>query len=626
MKKTINVNLAGQPFIIDEPAFEILHHYFEALKEKFNNEEERKEILADIEARAAEVFVEKLGKTRSVVNEEDVTSLITMMGKPEDIAGEADGTAPNQNATKSNATGQGPSFVRGSGEKKLFRDPDNKKVGGVISGFCHYFGWGDPTWIRIAVVAIILLSMFASLGIGFPIVVIYFLLLIVVPEANTSAEKLQMRGEPVTIQNIEKEVRDAMTTAGQSVNSMLKDQSLMGRILHVLLIVLKTISKIFSVILLFICACIMLVFLSVLFGYSSLSGVSFSDLGHLIISNDSIMLIFYIAATLVIIIPLIAVMYDMIRFLANSKVKNPVLKKGLWITWTVAIISLFIFVATVAKSFNILESKSSKTVMTMPSTGTLHIQLADGNGKLLSGSNDDAESITGLKLFNVSPVKTENGFAFSDIKLEITTSPDSNYYMERIYSSRGSVSSDAFKNIESIRYMASQDDTLLNLDNKFEIPKHGKWRVQTVKIKIYVPEGKRVSFANNVDELAISVKNKDRDYDNDALKNETLQVSGGKLTCTDCQETVVIEKNNDDDSDDENNNTVVNINNKSVHMNHDGKDEHLKDVSVKVNQNGVTVTGKNQKDEDVKVKVNQDGVKMITTDSAGKVTITKKTK
>jgi phage shock protein PspC (stress-responsive transcriptional regulator) len=564
MKKTINVNLAGQPFIIDEPAFEILHHYFEALKEKFTNEEERKEILADIEARAAEVFVEKLGKTRSVVSEEDVNSLIAMMGKPEDIAGEADGTAPNQNATRSDTPGQGPSFVKGSGEKKLFRDPDNKKVGGVISGFCHYFGWGDPTWIRIAVVAIIALSMFASLGIGFPIVVIYFLLLIVVPEANTSAEKLQMRGEPVTIQNIEKEVREAMTTAGLSVNNMLKDQSLMGRILHVLLIVLKTISKIFSAILLFICACIMLVFLSVLFGYSSLSGVSLSDLGHLIISNDSIMLVFYIAATLVIIIPLIAVMYDMIRFLANSKVKNPVLKKGLWITWTVAIISLFIFVATVAKSFNAVESKSSKIALAMPSSGILHIQMADGNGRLLSGSNDDDENISGLKLFDVSPIKTENGFAFSDVKMEITTSPDTNYYMERIYSSRGSVSSEAFKNIEYIRYMASQDDTLLNLDNKFEIPKHGKWRVQSVKIKIYVPEGKRVSFANNIDNLPITVKNKDRDYDNDALKNETLQVQGGKLTCINCKETVVIE-NNDTDEDHDSSNTKINIKIKCKH-------------------------------------------------------------
>ncbi len=138
MKKTININLAGQPFIIDEQAFDILHHYFEALKQKFTNESEQKEILSDIEARVAEVFTQRIGKTRSVVNEEDVVYIISLMGRPEDIAGETESPAAGQE-TKS--TTSFSTTYTGPAEKKFFRDPDNKKVGGVISGLCHYFGW-----------------------------------------------------------------------------------------------------------------------------------------------------------------------------------------------------------------------------------------------------------------------------------------------------------------------------------------------------------------------------------------------------------------------------------------------------------------------------------------------------
>ena len=103
MKKTININLGGQPFIIDDHAFELLHSYLENLKEKFTNEAEQKEILSDIEARVAEVFAQRLGKSRAVVNEEDVTYIISLMGKPEDIAGE-----PETQDAGQKAKGAGP--------------------------------------------------------------------------------------------------------------------------------------------------------------------------------------------------------------------------------------------------------------------------------------------------------------------------------------------------------------------------------------------------------------------------------------------------------------------------------------------------------------------------------------
>lgn len=613
MKKTININLGGQPFIIDEQAYDMLHRYFEALKLKFTNEAEQKEILSDIEARVAEVFAQRLGKMRAVVSEEDIEYIISLMGRPEDIAGETDAASAGQQAksTASSASYTGPI------EKKFFRDPDNKKVGGVISGLCHYFGWSDPTWIRVAV---IVLSLFSGFSLGFPIAVIYLILLIVVPEASTSAEKLQMRGEPVTIQNIEKEVRDAMTTAGHSIHSMVKDNNVWSRIVDIFVAIVKVFARVISVILLLACAAAMLFFLLSMFGYAVISGISLSELAHLLVANESILVLLYITVILFIFLPLIAIMYDVIRFLARSKAQNPTFKRALWILWGATWVSLFIIVPLLIKSFNSAETQNIKVPITALSTGTLHIQLTDATGKVVPTRKDHEDDNDLGDIFHPSPAKTENGYAFNDIKLEITVSPDSSFHVEKIFYSRGANSADALKNIDGIKYSLSQKDTVLNLDNKFEIPRRGKWRVQSVKIRVFVPEGHKVSLAENIDELSISVKNKDRKYDDDILAGKTLIVRNGKVTCDECKET---DEDEPDDKRGKHHNTTININKNHIHISKDGQTEDQKDVSVKVNQNGVIVTGQNEKDEKVKVKVNDQGVKIITIDTNGNTTIKK---
>ena len=88
MRKTLNINLGGMAFIIDENAFELLHNYLEALKRKFSNETEREEILNDIEARIGEMLNQKLADRKEVVGVAEVQDVMDAMGKPEDIAGE----------------------------------------------------------------------------------------------------------------------------------------------------------------------------------------------------------------------------------------------------------------------------------------------------------------------------------------------------------------------------------------------------------------------------------------------------------------------------------------------------------------------------------------------------------
>ena len=129
MKKTYNINIAGQAFIIDEEAFETLNQYLEALKKKFSNQQERDEILSDIESRIAEMLNQKLNDRKEVVGLADVNEIISTMGKPEDIVGE--GADSSNSSTENNQT----TFTAGNAtepKKRLFRDPDDAKIGGVI--------------------------------------------------------------------------------------------------------------------------------------------------------------------------------------------------------------------------------------------------------------------------------------------------------------------------------------------------------------------------------------------------------------------------------------------------------------------------------------------------------------
>jgi hypothetical protein len=236
-------------------------------------------------------------------------------------------------------------------------------------------------------------------------------------------------------------------------------------------------------------------------------------------------------------------------------------------------------------------------------------------------SPDDEEfssvvHITGL-------TRTEYGFAFSDIKLEIAVSPDTNFYVEKVAFSRGASFADAGKNIQLMHYKFSQTDTTLNLDDKFELPKDGKWRGQRLKIRIYVPEGKRISFAENVGQIEASVKG--NEYFDDELPGKTLQVEGGKIKCPDCKEKVITDENADEDVPDapeapDAPDAPEAPGGKSTGSKH----ENLKNVSVNINQNGVSVTGDDDKDGKVKIKVNDKGVKIITTDSNGNTKVTKK--
>ncbi|MBS1683271.1 MAG: PspC domain-containing protein [Bacteroidetes bacterium] len=605
MKKTININLGGQPFIIDEPAFDMLHHYFESLKQKFANENEQKEIIADIESRIAELFTQRLGKTRAVVGEEDVIYVTTLMGRPEDIAGEPDTAGAGTQANTTIYT-----TASGKVEKKLFRDPDNKKVGGVISGLCYYFGWGDPTWIRIALAGVLVMTIVFKFGIGLPIAVIYLILLIVVPEATTSAEKLQMRGEPVTIQNIEKEVRDAMNTAGHSMNTLLRDD----KVRNGLSTAARAFAKIFLVFVLLFCTGSLIVLAMVCLGLSIFSAASLSDLTRLFVSSRHMITMFNVGLFLAVGIPLISVMYDSIRFLTDSNVKNPILKKVFWGGWFIGLALLAFSSWSILKDFAASDTVQDKVQLVTPAGGTLHVQMADTLGHIIA-INDEDESGSSSFTWMAGMATTDFGYSFSDIKLEVVPSPDSNFYVERVAFSKGASFADASKNIKMIKYRFSQSDSLLNLDSRFELPKDGKWRDQHIKIRIYVPEGKRLSFAPSVDAMEVNVKSDDY-TDDGVVSGKVLQVEHGKLMCTNCKERMI----SDDESDlpePPEAPEAPGVPGEHFKVRTDKDSDELKDFTVNINDKGMEVRGKNAKNQNVHVQINEHKMSVSKTDAQG---------
>ncbi|MDR0729172.1 MAG: PspC domain-containing protein [Prevotellaceae bacterium] len=171
MKKVITANIGGKSFIIDEDAFAQLQDYLEYFKATITDPKEVEEVMTDIEIRVAEMLQERLRNEMQSVNCAMVDVVVTQLGKPK--------------GWKDN--------LRTPERRRLYRDPDHRLVGGVCSGIAAFFGF-DIALVRL----VFLLSLlFVLTGLW-----VYLILWLVVPPARTISEKLEMRGEPATAENI----------------------------------------------------------------------------------------------------------------------------------------------------------------------------------------------------------------------------------------------------------------------------------------------------------------------------------------------------------------------------------------------------------------------------------------
>lgn len=189
MKITVSIDLGGYSFNIDEDAYAELKRYLKNLELHFAEEESTSEILSDIETRMAELFRGRLTAYKHVITMDDVRYVISVLGTPEDISDNEGRSARDKFASP--------------GYHRMYRDPDKRIIGGVCAGMGAY--WNLEPWI----VRIIFLALAMGGGLG---ILLYLILYIVIPEAKTTSQKIEMKGEPVNIHNIKESVKKEFDT------------------------------------------------------------------------------------------------------------------------------------------------------------------------------------------------------------------------------------------------------------------------------------------------------------------------------------------------------------------------------------------------------------------------------
>jgi phage shock protein PspC (stress-responsive transcriptional regulator) len=207
MNKVISINIGGSIFQVEENAYSRLNEYLNSLKQYFMNKPEGNEVITDIENRIAELLQEKINPMKSAITLDDVNEVITSMGSPKDFASEEEAEEPKQEDPAAQTGPQTNQNVR----SRIYRDPDGRVLGGVCSGLGYYFNI-DPLWIRL----ILVILLFA----GGSAILIYIVLWVIIPEAKTTAEKLQMKKEKINVDTIQKSVQTEFNKMKDNVKSV----------------------------------------------------------------------------------------------------------------------------------------------------------------------------------------------------------------------------------------------------------------------------------------------------------------------------------------------------------------------------------------------------------------------
>ncbi len=516
MKKTVTINLAGVVIRIDEDAFEQLQEYLNKIKVHFSSAEGRDEIMADIESRIAELFQEmKL----EIIGTKNVAQIISVMGSPEEYLDEDDNEEKQE-------------IKQEKIKKRIFRNPEEKMLGGVCGGLGSYFNL-DPVWFRLAFVIGTLVG-----GTG---ILIYLVLWIIIPEARSTSDKLQMQGEPITAENIKKtvlvekvkEVKSSINNLGTNkIFSVLKNvlQLVMQLFKKIIELVFKLIKPVFGIIFLVSGICLTLMLVFIFFGVSWVGGIfnlgDGSGLGYMFDSLISFHPVGHwmalIGLLLLIGIPIFQIMYFSLRLLFGLDRQPRSLKAvftGLWITslLIVIIFSMFSF-----SQFRIKGYAEEKIILKDIKTDTLFLSLVED--PIYSRHDRGRNFIYSEK---------EKLMHSSEVDLDIQYSSEDNYYLEIYKTALGSSRKTARSMASEILYDYHAETDQIRFSNNLSIPQGSPFRFQEVDLTLFVPRGKAVFLDNSLKYLIHNVHNTTNTYDRDMV-NHTWLMTGKGLECTDC--------------------------------------------------------------------------------------------
>jgi len=527
MKKTFTINISGSIFHIDDDAFEKLQRYLQMLNRHFGTAAEGQEILQDIEARIAELLIERTGNKLEVVTDLMVDEVMARMGKAEDFMEPGDEQpSATPGAEEASITGDQP--VR----KRLYRDGDNRVLGGVCSGMGAFFNM-DPVILRVIFFLIFFL-------IGPFNILLYAILWISVPKAKTTAQRLEMRGKEATISNIEKSIKEEMKEVGESYNKFMnspdydKGSSRMNRLGDVagssLKVVLRVIVLLFGAALILIGIASLIGFVTTMvMGHSFLHGGMWnfgwdSDINMANLMNHFVSPGAYTISLITILImvgiPILVLLFMGTKLLFRYKTNNKMIGLGTFGVWLLALVTLIIVAANQAGNFSKQTSQTVTQSMECIHCKTIYL---DMNDDLYESLIDNNININRMKVAEVNG--KEKLLGRPSFKIEKSTTGE--FLLQIKKGARGSNTLDAQHNVEQMTYNFEQKDSTLQLDPYYLLNDNARWRDQEVAIILKVPEGKSIFMNEKMKSIIKDIENVNNVWDGDMVNKYWTMTPNG---------------------------------------------------------------------------------------------------
>jgi phage shock protein PspC (stress-responsive transcriptional regulator) len=463
MKKNFSVNIGGRIFNIDDDAYECLNSYLARLRNFFAADQGYDEIIADIEMRIAELLEQRAEQGQPIITLKHIEEVIANMGEPDQLS---------DSETEKPKTAPG---IKTRG--KLFRDPDNRQIGGVAAGIAAWFGI-DPVWVRLIFAVF---TLFYAIGI-----IVYAVLWLILPIAQTTSEKLEMQRQSININTLRNELASAGSGLQKTGNSVLQSAGTFIRfvtevIARVFSLLVKVLGRLAGLILL-------LFVVALFFGISAASLVreqmnmgdyqlDTTTVVHALqwlVPGPDVRWLAYISIILLLVAITGLLIYTGLRLL----LKWPPLR------WQVIIVFVLLLVTGIVTAIGAVFQYSRSSEQVGSITNRTSIVMKKNHFHLASGLNEYNQYFMPL----IDDTLPENvKYALGEISLSLRPVPADSLFVTGIKSASAWQESQATGYAGNILYNYKMQDTLVTLNPYFMFPQNDGMRYQKLNIIVGIP-------------------------------------------------------------------------------------------------------------------------------------------
>lgn len=494
MKRTLNINIGNSIIHIEEDACELLTNYLIEVKQHFGKSADDFEIVADIENRIAEMFLEALStQQKQVIELADVQVVIASMGSVKDFE---DNEEEIPDAAESETNSHSARFA----ERKIYRDTDEAMLAGVCSGLSHYLKI-DVSILRIVAV----LSVFLG-GSG---LFAYLILWVAIPKALTRAEKMAMKGEAATLEgfkrNFEEElssVKHNLKNANEHLEPLVKRSGnfivefleVLGRLIPV---IGKAILKFIAVVIIILGPILLFatfIVLAALFGFWDSSA---SQIFPFTIINESYFTDFIIAVFVVLAVPIIALVLLSIRVAFSKITIHKMISYGLLLVWLAGVSVTIFYIAKITNEFK-EEAIFTQEVPIKP----FPVYTLELNRSMFFSKDDSLRYQLNSAEYSGMVIQNDGDGPFTlprNVIISVEKAEGNVPVIVQSYRSQGRNFEVALKQAKNIQYSFVQTDSVLKFSPEIRLKNRANWRDQRVEIVIKLPVGMKINVDRKLD-------------------------------------------------------------------------------------------------------------------------------